>query len=263
MVSSGKEVVLYEKKEKVAYITLNRPEKLNAINREMAERLREIWLDFKDDENLFVAVLSGSGASFCAGADVKDLGEVERGKYKMSRSITLGEKVIGPNAYSVRKPIVGALKGKVLGAGLWLALECDIRVASDDVVLGLPEPMIGIPTIFAGFLNRHMPQAIANELLLTGGNISAQRAYGVGIVNRVVPVDQLLYEATTTAAALSNNAPLALRAMKQLVHQSWDMDFNSTVALTESVVVPVNNSEDAEEGKKAFLEKRRPRWKAK
>ena len=263
MVSSEKEVVLYEKKEKLAYITLNRPEKLNAINREMVEKLREIWLDFRNDENLYAAVLSGSGASFCAGADVKDLGAVERGKYKMSRSITFGEKVIGPNAYSVRKPIVGALKGKVLGAGLWLALECDIRVASDDVVLGLPEPIIGIPTIFAAFLNRHMPQAIANELLLTGGNISAQRAYEVGIVNRVVPGDQLLYEATTIAAALSNNAPLALRAMKQLVHQCWGMDFSSAVAFTETVVVPVNNSEDAEEGKKAFIEKRRPRWKAK
>ena len=263
MVSYGREVVLYEKKERVAYITLNRPEKLNAVNKEMVEKLGEIWADFKDDENLYVAVLSGSGAAFCAGADVKDLGEVERGKYKMSYSITLGEKVIGPNAHSVRKPIVGALKGKVLGAGLWLALECDIRIASEDVVLGLPEPRIGIPTIFAGFLNRHMPQAIANELLLTGGNITAQRAYEVGIVNRLVPVDQLLYEATTAASALSKNAPLALRAMKQLVRQCWDMDFSSAVAFTESVVVPVNNSEDAEEGKKAFIEKRRPGWKAK
>jgi enoyl-CoA hydratase/carnithine racemase len=262
MATLGTEVVIYEKKDKIAYIKLNRPDKMNAINKKVAEAIREIWDDFRDDDNIYVAIFSGAGKSFCAGADVKDLGEIKKGKYKMSQSITLGDRPIGPSALSVKKPIIGALKGNVLGAGLWLALECDIRIATEDAVFGLPEPKVGIPTIFAGFLTRYMPQAIANELLLAGTNIDAKRAYEIGLINKVVSEERLMLEAERIANTLCNNAPLAVRAMKQLIRQCWDMDFGSVRAFTESVVVPVNNSEDAEEGKRAYLEKRKPIWKA-
>jgi enoyl-CoA hydratase/carnithine racemase len=261
MASLNRDVVIYEKKDKIAYIKLNRPDKMNAINKKVAEAIREIWADFRDDDNIYVAILSGAGKSFCAGADVKDLGEVEKGRYKMSQSITLGDRPIGPSAYSIKKPIIGALKGNVLGAGLWLALECDIRVATEDAVFGLPEPKIGIPTVFAGILARYMPQAVANELLLVGTNIDAKRAYEIGLINKVVSMEQLMREAESIANTLCNNAPLAITAMKQLIRQCWDMDFGSARAFTESVVVPVNNSEDAEEGKKAYVEKRKPIWR--
>jgi enoyl-CoA hydratase/carnithine racemase len=106
-----------------------------------------------------------------------------------------------------------------------------------------------------------MPQAVANELLLVGTNIDAKRAYEIGLINKVVSMEQLMREAESIANTLCNNAPLAITAMKQLIRQCWDMDFGSARAFTESVVVPVNNSEDAEEGKKAYVEKRKPIWR--
>jgi dehydration protein DpgD len=253
--------VQYEKQNNIAFITLNRAEKLNAVNRAMVEEIGKIWVDFRDDDNLYVAIFSGAGSSFCAGADIKDLGEVERGNYNLSHSVTLGDKPASPSAYSVFKPIIGALKGNVMGSGFWLALECDIRIASEDTVFALPEPRVGIPTAFAGLLNRYVPHAIANEFLLTGSRIGVQRAYEVGLVNKVVSSDRLMAEATETANQICRNAPLAVGAMKKLIRRCWDMDFGSAMAYTDSVIVPVHSSDDAAEGRRAFLEKRLPVWK--
>lgn len=249
--------VLYEKNGRIAYITLNRPERLNAANIEVVEELGKIWVDLRDDDNLWVAVLSGSGKSFCAGADV---GGIPTGGWTISKSITFGDKPIGPSNYRVWKPIVAALHRHVLGAGFWLALECDIRIAADDCLFGLPEPKTGIPTVFSAFLPRYMPQAIASELLLLGEPITAQRAYEIGLVNKVVPRDRLMAEATAMAEKLCENGPLALRAMKELMHRGNNMDFTGIIALVEHVCAPVMNSQDHVEGRAAFKEKRRPIW---
>jgi dehydration protein DpgD len=261
MDAEQKKVVRYEKKDNIAFITLDRAEKLNAINRAVVEEIGKIWADFRDDPNLYVAIFSGAGSSFCAGADIKDLGQVEKGRYDLSHSVTLGDRPASPSAYSVFKPIIGVLKGNVMGSGFWLALECDIRIAAEDTVFALPEPRVGIPTAFAGLLNRYVPHAIANEFLLTGSRIGARRAYEVGLVNKVVPLDRLMAEAIETPDRICRNAPLAVGAMKKLIRRCWDMDFGSAMAYTDSVIVPVHGSDDAEEGRRAFLEKRRPVWK--
>lgn len=252
--------VLYEKKGRIAYITLNRPEKLNAVNIEVAEELGKIWVDLRDDDNLWVAVLSGAGRSFCAGADVEG---IPAGRWTISKSITLGDKPICPSNHRMWKPIVAALHRHVLGAGLWLALECDMRIAADDCLLGLPEPKTGIPTLFSPFLPRHVPQAIASELLLLGEPVTARRAYEVGLVNKVVPREQLMTEATVVAEKLCVNGPLALRAMKELMHRGNNMDFTGIIALVEHVCAPVMNSQDHMEGRAAFAQKRKPIWQGK
>ncbi|MFC2003876.1 enoyl-CoA hydratase/isomerase family protein [Chloroflexota bacterium] len=250
-------VVLYEKKGRIAYITLNRPEKLNAISFEVAEELRRIWQELMDDDNLWVAVLTGAGESFCAGAD---LGYIAAGEWKITKSVSMGNNAAGPSTCRMWKPVIAALKGRVLGAGFWLSLECDIRVAADDTLFGLPEPKVGVPTIVASLVPRHIPMAIANELLLLGESITARRAYEVGLINRVVPPDKLMDEVTAIAEKLCHNAPLSLRAIRALVRQGNTMDYNAIMALVEHICTPVMNSQDRIEGVTALKEKRKPVW---
>jgi len=252
-------LVKYEKKGKIAFITLNRPKQLNAIDIKTTEELAETWMDFRDDDGLWVAILRGEGRAFCAGADLvkMDLGD----KWSMAKSLIFGDKRMGPNSYKIWKPIISAVHGYVLGAGLYLALECDLRIAAEDAEFGLPEPMIGIPTLFTPFLRDYLHSSHAMELLLLGDRINAQRAYEIGLVNRVVPRDHLMNTAESMCERLTRNGPLSLRAMKEVFHRTRGMDFSSTLTLAENVFVPVMNSEDAAEGKRAFREKCNPQWK--
>jgi E-phenylitaconyl-CoA hydratase len=251
--------VKYEKEEKIAFITLNRPERLNAIDLGTTEELIKIWVDFRDDDQLWVAILNGEGRSFCAGADVSkmDLG----GKWNMAKSLIYGDKKMGPNNYNVWKPIIAAVHGHVLGAGFYLVLECDLLIASEDAEFGLPEPMVNIPTLFTPFLGNYLSPCHAMELLLTGDSINAKRAYEMGLVNRVVSRDVLMSSAESMAERLCQNGPLSLRAMKEVLHRSREMDSTIKLTLLDQIFTPVMNSEDAAEGKRAFQEKRKPQWK--
>lgn len=251
--------VLYEKKGRTAYVTLNRPEKLNAINFEVSRELRRIWQDLMEDDTVWVAILSGAGKSFCAGADLREVVPAVE-KWNMSSSISMGDNPMGPTSCQMWKPVIAALKGHVYGAGFLLSLECDIRIAAVDAMFGLPEPKRGIPTLFAALVPRHIPLAIANELLLLGESISAQRAYEVGLVNRVVPSDKLMVEADAIAQKLSDNGPLALRAMRKLIRQGNSLDFQVIKVLSEHICAPAMDSQDRREGVNAFREKRAPVW---
>ncbi len=251
--------VKYEKEGKIAFITLNRPERLNAIDLKTTEELIKIWIDFKEDDQLWVAILNGEGRSFCAGADVEkmDLG----GMWNISKSLIYGDKKMGPSNYSVWKPIIAAVHGHVLGAGFYLALECDLIIAAEDAEFGLPEPKVGIPTLFTPYLHNYLSPCLAMELLLTAERINAKRAYEVGLVNRVVSQDLLLDSAKSMAEKICQNGPLSLRAIKEVFQRSREMDSTSKLILLEQIFSPVENSEDAAEGKKAFQEKRKPQWK--
>lgn len=250
--------LLYEKKDHIAFVTLNRPESLNAINRSLANKLIGAWGDFRNDENLWVGILSGEGKSFCAGADVK---EMQRGEWKFRQSLLLGEDPIGPSSYKVWKPIIAAMQGHVNGAGLWLALQCDIRISADNALLGTRETSVNIPAIVAPFLSDYMPRSIASQMLFTAEPINAQRAYQVGLLNKVVPEDQLMTEAIKMAEKICDNGPLSVWASKELFLRTRYMDYQSTLDLVEHIATPVWNSEDSIEAKKAFIEKRKPRWK--
>jgi enoyl-CoA hydratase/carnithine racemase len=250
--------VSYEKKGKIAYITLDRPDKLNSITAEMLKQLQEIWESFRDDEESLVAILSGAGKAFCAGVAANELAT---GKWSISQSQTMGDRPAGPVKHKIWKPIIAALHGHVIGGGFWLALECDLRIAADNTQFCLPEARVGIPTSFAAFLPDFLPRGIAAELLFTGDRMNVQRAYQLGLVNRVVPLDDLMKEATVLAEHILENAPLSVQAVKKVMVRSKGLDYQSALNLTDDIYAAVYESEDAKEGKKAFMEKRKPVWK--
>lgn len=252
--------VVFEKRGHIAFINLNRPESLNAINRAMGDLLIEAWHELRDDKELWAGVLTGSGTSFCAGADVK---EMERGNWKFSDSLLLGDRPIGPSNHRLWKPLIAATQKHVNGAGLWLALQCDIRIASDDTLFGIGECRWNVPVLIAPFLSDYFPPAIASEMLYTAKPITSLRAYELGIVNRVVPKDELLAEATKVAESICECGPLAVWASKEMSLRADAMDFHRAVALVEHIATPVWNSEDSVEAKQAFLEKRKPKWRLK
>ena len=167
----------YCKEGAIARVTLNRPEKLNAMNEQMHRELGQVWEDFRDDPALRVAILSGNGRCFSAGADLSYGTPKSRYEYTgLFPDIT--------HTRGVYKPIIAAMHSHVVGYGMWIALDADIRIAAEDVSFWLPEPQWGIATIPAAWLPRLMPWAIAAELLLTAERVDAQRAYQVGLVNK-------------------------------------------------------------------------------
>jgi enoyl-CoA hydratase/carnithine racemase len=257
------DVVIYEKKGNIAYLKLNRPQARNAINREMAERLVEIWKDFRDDDSLHVAILSGNGKSFCVGADITEHKMGEGEKWTFNKSLLFGDTRISPLEYQVWKPIIASVHHHVLGGGFFLAMECDIVIASEDAEFALPEPRVSLPTLLAPFLYDYLPRCLAMELLLVCDRISARRAFEMGICNRVVPSQELMNTADQIAERILLNGPLSIKAVKELCHRSRHMDYLGRLSLIEHICTPVWNSDDAAEGRQAFYEKRKPIWKNK
>ncbi len=249
-------VLIYEKKDRIAYITLNRPEKMNALNTELINELAKAWVDFRDDDDAWVAVLTGAGKSFCVGADFQSIGEP---------GIQIGFNVIreSPNNYTVWKPIIAAINGLVIGRGISLILACDIRITSDAAQFSIPEAKFGVIPGDPDLLERFVSRGIACEMLLTGDSIGAQRAYEVGLVNKVVPQDKVMPEAIALAEKLRGNSPIALRGIKEMLSRTRDIDYRTPVSLYESVNSRLLKSKDYTEGMQAIREKRKPNWQGK
>jgi enoyl-CoA hydratase/carnithine racemase len=246
-------VVDYEKKEGIAYVTLNRPEKLNAMNAEMHEELGEIWADFRDDPDLRVAILSGNGRCFSAGADLS--GGAPDTEYEYT-----GEFPDITQTRNVFKPIIAALHSHVVGYGMWIALDADIRIAAEDTSFWLPEPQWGIATIPCGWFPKIMPWAIASELLLQAGRVSAERAYQIGMINKVVPQDRLMAEAEAVAQRICELSPVAVQGMKESMVRASALDYPAVDQITAEVQTRVMNSEDRKEGGRAFSERGKVDW---
>jgi E-phenylitaconyl-CoA hydratase len=254
--------VLYEKRERIAYITLNRPEALNAFSRDQHEQLNAAWHDFRDDDDVWVAIVTGAGdRAFSAGADVKEMGQRREGERRRSFWETwFGSNLQG--GLEVWKPTICAINGYCLGEGLTLALSCDFRIASDRASFGFPEVNIGLATI-VGAVRAPKVVGLGNalELLLIGERVDAQRAYDMGLLMRIVPHDQLMATAEALAQRLCRNGPLAVRATKEVAYRSLQLPFGDAVRMGESLRRLVNASEDAREGPAAFREKRPPKFK--
>ena len=244
--------VQYEKKGAIAYVALNRPDKLNAMNTAMHDDLASVWADFRDDPDLRVAILSGNGKCFSAGAD---LSERTSGRYRYS-----GEFPDISQTQNVFKPIIAALHGHVVGYGMWISLDADFRIAAEDTSFWLPEPQWGIATIPAAWFPRLMPWAIASELLLLAERVDAQRAYQVGLVNKVVSRDELMVEAERMANRLCELSPMAVQGMKELMVRGTTLDYNALNQLTDWVQTRVMNSEDRKAGVKAFAKRAKVDW---
>ena len=245
--------VEYEKRGPVAYVRLNRPDKLNAMNAEMHAELGRVWADFRDDAALRVAILSGNGRCFSAGADLSSGEPTETYVYT-------GDFPDISQTQKLYKPIIAAMHSHVVGYGMWIAMDADIRIATDDVTFWLPEPQWGIATIPAAWFPKIMPWAIASELLLLAERVNAERAREVGLINRIVPADQLMAEAEKVARRLCELSPVAVQGMKESMVRGAALDYGPLDQVTDIVQTRVMNSDDRKEGGRAFVEKRQADW---
>ena len=251
------ETILYDKKGHVAHITLNRPERMNAVSRELARELLDALADFDDDPQLWAAVISGRGEkAFSVGADLRDAGHLKAPEKWEADYVR--------RLFSVSKPMIAAVSGHCLGAGLAIALACDLRIAADTAGFGTPDQKLNTVDCAASLLLSHlMPSAVAMEILLTGDPIDAETAFRTGLVSRVVVPEKLMATADMLAEKVCGNGPLALSACKALNRHARAMTLEEGTALFEPVANRVLNSEDTKEGVLAFLEKRKPVWKGK
>jgi enoyl-CoA hydratase/carnithine racemase len=250
------EPVRYHLEGGVAWLVIDRPEARNAINRAVGAGLWDGFRRFEADPAAAVLVLTGAGdAAFSAGADLKEMAAL---------GMTVPPKDWVPHLgrnLQVTKPVVAAVNGVAFGGGFLLAQMCDLCVAAESARFGITEARWGRGAPWAAPLPWLVPPRVALELLLTGEPIGARRAYEVGLVNRVVPDAALREEAGRLAATIAANAPLSVRAAKAMVHAAAGRDLDEAIDEGWRLFEPVYHSEDAQEGPRAFLEKRPPRWK--
>lgn len=253
----------------ILVVTIDRPEARNAISLEMGRQLCAVWEDFRDDGALRVAILTGAGdKAFSAGADLKEVGPYYRSMTPIERR-NRGEREPGLGGITRNldpgKPIVAAINGHCLAGGLELALACDVRVAAEHATFGLPEVRWGIMPGAGGTqrLPRAIPLGLAMEMLLTGDPVDAQTALRFGLVNRVVPLTGLLEEAKAFARQIAKNAPLALQTVRAAALHGLDLTLDEGLRLEQFYAEPLRQSEDAQEGLRAFAEKREPDFQGK
>ncbi len=254
--------IRYDQDGKVVTITIDRPQAMNAMDRETSRELAEAFQDFDRDEQRLVAILTGAGdRAFSAGADLKKMyGRAEDGNIREiwdhERQWRLGQRL------QVWKPVIAAINGYCLAGGLELAMGCDIRIASDTASFGCPEVRWGILHGYGALrLPKTVPLSAAMELLLTGERISAQDAYRLGIVSRVVAPAELMPTARQLAEKICANGPLAVRVTKELAWRGLETSTEEALRLYAALGALVRASEDAREGPRAFAEKRQPRFK--
>jgi enoyl-CoA hydratase/carnithine racemase len=256
------ERILYEKEGRLALITINRPDRLNAIDALTSYELNAAFSDFRDDDNLWVAVLTGAGErAFSTGNDLVAMSQAQAGQ-------GTGDVPRAPfggitREFECWKPIIAAINGYCLAGGLEIALSCDIRVAAEHAQFGVPEVTRGIIPSASGTqrLPRMLPRGIALELLITGARFDAQWALRYGLVNYVVAADQVLPRARELAEKICENGPLAVRAAKESALRGVEMTFEEGLKQEIEHARKVLASEDAREGPLAFAQKRKPEYK--
>jgi enoyl-CoA hydratase len=257
------ENLLIERDDAVAIVTFNRPKVLNALNTQTLTELAAVVADVKADASVRAIVLTGAGEkSFVAGADINELAVQApiEGKEHARRGQQIFDVI-----EQLGKPVIAAINGFALGGGCELAMACTLRIAADNARFGQPEINLGIIPGYGGSqrLPRLVGRGIALEILLSGDMISAQRAYEIGLVNRVVPAAELMTEAKKIAHALASKAPIAVRYIIEAVHQGLDGPLAAGQFLETALFGAIASSADMKEGTKAFLEKRKAVWQGK
>jgi E-phenylitaconyl-CoA hydratase len=252
-------VVEYRVEDGIATVTLNRPERLNAMNDEMSGLLRARFREADKDPRVRVLIVAGAGErAFSSGMDLRG----ERGDPAGPQLLGEDEEEYAPwTLLKVRKPTIAAIHGYALAGGLDLALGCDLRIASDDARLGFPEVHWNLPDGFATYmLTRAVPLAHAMDLLLRAQRIDAQHALRIGLVNEVVPRERLLPRCQELAQELEAQGPLAIRAMKEMVYRGLFEGLEAVMAAQGKYMRLLRMTEDGEEGRRAFPERREPRY---
>jgi enoyl-CoA hydratase/carnithine racemase len=258
------ETIIYQKKERVAYITLNRPNKINAMSATMQRELMEALYDFRDDNDSWVAIISGAGEKgFSSGHDLSEDTQVGF-KEEMRASFWRTSEPTLFGTFEIWKPIIAAVHGYCLAGGMELALACDIRVAAENAKFGLSEVLRALLPGGGGIqrLARIVPFGLALELSMTGDMIDAQEAWRIGLANHVVPLDQVMPKAEEIARKLCDNGPLPVRAIKESAYRSLDLPLEHALRINTILSRINRDTEDSMEGPRAFVEKRPPVYKA-
>ena len=249
------EAVLYENDGPVTWITINRPEARNALNHAVRQGLWDGLRRFAADDASAVLVLTGAGEDvFCAGGDLKEMAELKLEVPPPDYAPYLGRNI------DVPKPVIAAVNGAALAGGFLLAQMCDLCVAAEHARFGITEARWGRGAPWAAPLPWLIPPRVALELLMTAETIDARRAQEIGLVNRVVPAAQLREATQEMALRIANNAPLSVRASKAMVYAAASLGWAEGLAEGDRLFEPVYRSQDAQEGPRAFREKRPPRW---
>lgn len=257
------ENLLTEIKDGMGWITINRPDKLNALNIKTVTEMQAAFLEFKDNPEVKAVILTGSGEkAFIAGADI---GELSRLDEKKGREYVLNGQELTKMMENFPKPVIAALNGFALGGGTEMALACHVRIASEKAKLGQPEVKLGLIPGFGGTqrLPRLVGKGKAMELILTGKMISAQEALDIGLVNSVVPAEELLPTCEALAGAMIANGPLALQYGIEAINQGYDIPMPDALKLEADLFGKCCATADSKEGTQAFLEKRKPNFKGK
>jgi enoyl-CoA hydratase/carnithine racemase len=248
-------VVIYECKDKVAWLTINRPEARNALSKAVRDGLWDGFRRFAADDDAAVLILTAAGEkAFCAGGDLKEMsGNAMRVPPPdflpyLQRSV------------KTDKPVIAAVNGVAFAGGFLLAQMCDLVIAADHAKFGITEVKVGRGSPWAAPLPWLIGPRAAMEIMVTGEPITAQRAYELGLVNRVVPLAELHDAALAMATGIAANAPLSVRAAKTLVYLSAEQGWTKALEEADRLYEPVYNSEDAQEGPRSFAEKRPPQW---
>ena len=259
--------IRFDREGAIAILTIDRPKVHNALDFETSDALVDAWMRFRDDDDLRVAILTGAGErAFCTGADLRGVADFYQ-KLTSAQRLRRSEQVPGLGGITknltVDKPIIAAVNGYCLAGGLEIALACDLRIAAENASFGLPEVTRGIIPGAGG--TQRLPRLIGPEraldLILTGRRIDAREAERIGLVSRVVALERLRDEALALAAQIAQNGPLAVRAARSAVWRGLDLPLEEGLQLEQLLAEPVRQSEDAQEGPRAFLEKRTPEFK--
>jgi enoyl-CoA hydratase len=255
-VAEAEPAVLTARSKRVLTITINRPDQRNAVNAAVAQGIAAALDDLDGDPELSAGVLTGAGKGFCAGMDLKAFVAGDRPHVE-------GRGFAGITQRGADKPLIAAIEGFAVAGGLEVALACDLIVASKGTRLGIPEVKRGLVAAGGALLRlpRTLPRNVANELALTGDPIDAERAYELGLVNRLTEPGEALQTAQELAQTIAANGPLALAATKRIMAESPDWPEAEFFARQAPIHEPVFASEDAREGATAFAERRAPKWK--
>lgn len=257
---SGGDELRYEIVDRIAYVTINRPERRNALNRTCRAALIEAFSEASVNPDVWVVVLTGTGdRAFCAGGDLNENDQNARSGKRHVVPMTGVTRSVHEVVMETYKPTIAALNGAAYAAGFELALACDIRIAAEHVKLAVPEAKRGMGANFASvLLPRLIPRAHAMQMLYTAEPVTAEQALQWGLINQVVPADQLKDTVETFARSLLKNAPLTLRRYKHMAVKGWGLPVASALRLDAGPNPYL--SADKEEGVRAFVEKREPRW---
>lgn len=255
------ETLIYEKKDNIGILTINRPDRLNAISNQLTSELKQFLDEVEDDDSLRVLIITGAGdKAFVAGADIKELEERDA---LVGRKVSRLRQEVFSQVENLSMPVIAAVNGYALGGGLELALACSIRISSEKAQFGAPEVKLGIIPGDGG--TQRLPRLVglgrAMEIILTGDFIDAQEAYRIGLVNRVVPHEQLMEKTMKLAQKIAVRPPLAVKYAKEAVNRSQEGDTASGFALESYLHALTCTTEDKKEGVAAFLEKRKGEFK--